>query len=188
MIGLLNPHLAVAYVARAADLKIEMAFGMSLPAADANDSNQAAAFLVALGAVGAWDPWLYLPNTMGITLPIETNLDLEGFTVALDAAFFLLIPTGGAAERQTQFGAEAALEGFWPIGLFDVGLRLQAVQIGSSGPQDTYLQTSLVPLARLYLQPFVFITEFNFNFDTPHGTTFGNHGTWGFKIGLGVDL
>ncbi len=189
VVGLLNPHVAVTYVARADDLRIEMALGMSLPAATADDSNRSAAYLVALGAVGAWDPWLYLPNTLGITLPVTARLDFEYFTLALDAAFFMLIPTtGGGNDRESQFGAEAGLEGYWAIGLFDLGLRLQAVQVGAVGPQDTYLQTSLVPLARLYLQPFILLTEFNFNFDTPHGTTFGDSGTWGFKIGLGVDF
>ena len=186
--GLLNPYVSVSYGARAEELYTELGLGISLPAADADDPNRAAAFLVALGSVGAWNPFLYLPSTLGITLPMEGRIDFDEFTLAVDAAFFLLIPTSNTEVRTTQFGAEASVEGFIPVGWFDLGMRLQAVQVGSSGPEEAYLQTSWVPFARLFIDRVVLLAHFNFNFDTPHGTTFGEAGTWGVMLGGGIEL
>ncbi len=191
--GFLNPHVEVSYglkvPRRTYDFTFGVATGMAFPVADADDPNRAAAYQVALSSVGAWDPWLYLPNTLGFTLPIEAELDFRNFVLSVDTAFFLLIPTEDTRDRNTQFGSQAGVEGFFPVGLFDLGLRLQAVQVGASGESEAYVQTSMVPLVRLFLGPAVIETQFNFNFGTQSSsTTFGSGGTWGLSVGLGINF
>ncbi|MEL7368104.1 MAG: hypothetical protein AAFN74_04260 [Myxococcota bacterium] len=183
----INPAVDVRYLFRDNRIDFSMGIGMSFPVADADNENRAAAFLVGLGAVSAWKPWLYTPNTLGFFVPIFGRVDFDMFLLSMDGAFFLIIPTENGGGRTTQFGAQAALEALVPIGWFDVGLRAQAVQVGATGASEAYLQTSLAPLTRLYVgRSLEFSFQFNFNFDSPHGTTFATEGTWGMSLGAGV--
>ena len=187
--GFLNPYLELSYglkiLRRTYDFTFGVAAGIAFPVADADDANQAAAYQVALTSVGAWDPWLYLPSTLGFALPIEVELDFRAFVLAVDTAFILFVPTEDTDTRDTQLASQAGIEGFLPVGLFDLGVRLQVVQVGASGATEDYVQTSIVPLIRLFLGPAVIQTQFNINFGTEGNTTFGDAGTWGLSLGLG---
>ena len=74
------------------------------------------------------------------------------------------------------------------MGLFDLGLRVQAVQVGDNGDNEGRVHTSLVPLARLYVGPAVLHARMTINLGTAGGTPFGNAGTWGVSVGLGFQF
>lgn len=184
--GLLNPNVGVSYGLAVGRLEFEVGIGLAFPVADADDANRLRSFEIALGSVSAWDPWLYLPNTFGINVPIRALLDFNVLVAGIDGAFFLLVPTEGLDERTTQFGSQAALELYAPVGLFDLGLRAQVVQVGQSRTRDGYLQSSLVPVVRVDFGNLVLDARFNFNFNSPHGLTFANEGIWGLTIGASL--
>ena len=184
--GFLNPQIELTYILDADVLDFSLGAAFAFPVADADSAGRQAAFQVALGAVGAWDPWLYLPSTLTLAVPLRARIDFGPVIAGLDGTFFLLVPTDSNPRRKTELRAQAGLEGVFPNGVVDLGVRLQAVQVGASGLTGAYLQTSLVPLARLFVGPARLELRFNFNFDTPHGTTFTERGTWGLSVGAGA--
>ena len=64
-----------------------------------------------------------------------------------------------------------------------MGVRLQAVQVGATATNDAYLQTSMVPLARLLVGRVSLKARLTYNFDTPHGLTFSDDAVWGLSFG-----
>ena len=183
--GVLNPHIDVSYALRTKQMELAFAAGLSLPLADADNPGRAGAYEVAMGSVGAWDPWLYQPNTFAFFIPVRARIDFGFFFTGLDGAVYVAVPTEDDNNRNVQFGAQLGWEGMVPVGLFDLGLRLQAVRVGASRELDAYLQTSLVPVVRLFLGPAILEALFTFNFDAPHGTAMGERGKWGLSIGAG---
>ena len=188
----LNPYVDVAYSLfvdkRAVDITFGVALGMSFPVADADNAGQTAAYQVALSSAGLWDPWLYLPDTLGFTVPMAVLLEFQDFCLLLDSAVSLLIPTENSDGRSTQLSPQVALEGFAPVGMFDLGTRFQLVQVGDNGDNEGRVHTSIVPFARLFVGPAVIHARFNLNLGTAGGTPFGAAGTWGVSLGLGFQF
>ena len=184
----LNPSVDVMYQLKAHektfDFTLGISLGMSLPVADADTPGQKAAYQVALSAAGAWDPWLYIPDTLGFMLPVQAELAFKGFSLWVDTGVFLLIPTEDSRDRSTQFGPQFGIEGIVPAGRFDLGLRFQLVQVGDNGDNEGRVHTSIVPLARLHLEPAIIHSRFNLNLGTAGGTPFGSAGTWGWSLGI----
>ena len=188
----LNPYVDVAYRLTARRQSFTFSFGVSLgmtfPVADADTVAQSGVYQVALSSAGLWNPWLYLPDTLGFTLPMQIDLDFGDFVLWVDSAVFLLVPTDNTAERSTQFGPQVGIEGFVPVRLFDLGARFQLVQVGDNGANEGRVHTSFVPLVRLNINPVTVEARFNVNLGTAGGTPFGAAGTWGATFGLSIRI
>ncbi len=188
---LLNPQVGLKYQVEIRNqVRFSVGGNIAFPVADAETDATAAAYQFALSGVGGWDPWLYQPNTFGIVTPIKVEFKINKVRLGLDGAYFLLIPTDDSSDRNTQFGAQAAVGAQAEIDMFDLGMRVQAVQVGDSGVTDGYLQTSLVPFVNLFLfdEQLKIGFQFNFNFGDPTSTAFGDSGPWGLTIGAQVNL
>ncbi len=189
----LNPNVEVKYSALVQrwsyNFRFHIALGMAFPAADADTPAQLAAYQVAISAAGAWDPWLYLPNTLAFVLPIQVEADFRDFRLMVDTATYLLFPTEDSRDRSTQFGPQVGIEGATEVGMFDLGVRFQLVQVGDSGDSEGSIHTSIVPLARLYVGPAVVHGRFNLNFGTGgNNSPLAAAGTWGFSFGIGFNF
>ena len=185
-----NPYVEVCYHFQIAhehfDFNFGVSLGMAMPVADANAPNQAAAYRVALSSVGAWDPWLYIPNTLGFAIPMQAEFLFNDFALMVDSSVFLLIPTEDTNQRSTQFGPQVGIEGTVPVGKFELGARLQLVQAGDNAQNEGRVHTSIVPLLRLLIDPVVVESRFTLNLGTGGGDAFGTAGTWGLTVGLGI--
>ena len=106
----LNPTVEVAYSdtlrKSSFDLNFRVGLGLSFPVADADDPLQSGTYQVALSSSGLWEPWLYLPETLGFIIPISVTLNFRNFVMLADTAVFLLVPTDDTSSRSTQLGPQ----------------------------------------------------------------------------------
>jgi hypothetical protein len=175
----LNPFIGVHLTPTLGDLRLALGFGGALPLAEARDPASADAYRTARAIRGSWDPWLYMPETFTLALPVRAELDaLDMLLLAAEGAVFLNIGTRPGSGEQVGF--QGALEAVARLGEVHAGLRVLAVR-----PDEELTQTALEPFLRVALGPVDLSGRLTMNLDRPDGFAFDREGIWGVRMGVG---
>ena len=182
VVRLANPYAGLAwfFVIDAAD--ISLGAGIALPVArvpgDGDTAPARVTFLSASNSRGRYNQWLWEPEAMSVVAPATIQVDLGLLGVRADAAWALMMPTGGeSVETIVQFGGE----GFVDLGLVSVGARVQNVWQPTA--EDETSQVSVGPLAELDASPVILRSSFMLNIEGPAGSSFSDDGFWSFQLG-----
>ena len=182
----LNPYLSVHVNPDLGPIKLRVGLGITAPVANVSNPNEAIAYSAASGIRGAWNDWLYSPDTFALTLPFRAVLDLPSLELMGEGALFSLISTDEDADPFGGFQLAAQAKMY--LGLagnkLGYGLRLQTVQI--QGFEEEF-QVSIEPLLSLNISIVELNARFTMNLNEPHGFAFDDDGFWGLHVGASLN-
>ena len=189
LVRLANPYVGLSWGFDIDLVELWVGAAVTLPTSrlpgGADDLAQAQnAFFSASASRGRYDHWLWEPEAMSLILPAELEVNLGLLEVRADAAWALLIPTGGAdTETLAQLGAEGLLS----LGLLSVGARAQTAWQPTADDGEK-AQVSLGPVLELGVGPLEARAMFVFNLEGPVGTSFSDEAFWGVLLGAKVEF
>lgn len=182
--NLLNPTIAAHTVLELGPANLRVGLGAAIPVAKSDWKNRLAYAQLA-GAVGRWNQWMYAPKQATVLLPARLEVAMtDSFYIAAEAAAFAMIATSDTAV--TDYGAQVAAEAMVPLGLIDVGARLQGVY--TANKNDSLFQTAAGPLLKFGLGPAFLEALLLMNLDEPYGFSFSDGKTWGVRVGGGLNF
>lgn len=181
---LLNPTIATHTTFDFSMLKLRVGIGFGIPLAKAESPQDWAAYWHTSAAQGLWNPWMTASKTFSVVLPVRTEIAVsDSFYIAAEgAAFAMMGVTKGA---QTNYGLQGAAEGMFPLGLVDVGVRLQGVWF--IGDKDLF-QGAVGPMVKLQLGPAFVDALLLLNLDEPFGPSFKDGSSLGLRVGAGLNF
>jgi hypothetical protein len=193
-----NPYVGARAGLESSNFTFRGGLGITLPFTNLYDDGgtEIAAYGYALSLHGVWDPWLALPQSFAVVIPVDIAFRTQVFTIGADSAFAVIasLPKAGDANDPyiaLQLGAYGA---FTPIPLLSFGLRFQMVLLAntdggtsiSSSSEEGYL--ALVPFVRLNLEGGFVETRLYMNLDDPFGFAFDSGRVWALSFSGGVDF
>lgn len=181
----------------------KIGFGFVIPTAFATTPEEAEAYEYALGGRIGWDPWTWMPQTLGLVVPAEVRAQVgRRWVLGGDAGLAALLPSAGRTDGISA-AAQLAAQARVVARRFGLGMRLAAVwngrhpddrsQVGLSPFVDTSLcrRTSGRRIrgerARTSEScPLYASARLNLNLDGPYGFS-GEDAmrVWGVQVGLG---
>lgn len=181
----LNPAITLHRRLIFGEQPVRVGLGVALPLASTGAVNEAG-YAAAGGSSGAWNPWFYSPRHFGLLVPASTRWWLlsDKLYLSLGGTLSLLIPTKDGAN--TTYGAQAATEAIFPLGVIDLGARLQAVF--SADSEDSMFQSAVGPMIGLHLGSINLSAMLLYNIDAPLGPSFVDDNPWGLYIGGGLSI
>lgn len=182
--NLLNPTVAAHWALDAGPLAFRIGAGVAIPVAK-SDFESRVAYSQLSGAVGTWNQWLYAPKMVTAIIPARLEVGLtDSFYIAGEAAAYAMIPVDG--DYVARYGGQLAAEAMVPLGLFDIGARLQGVY--SADKNDDTFQSAVGPIVKFGLGPAFLEALLLINLDEPYGPSFSDDATWGARIGGGLNF
>ena len=211
-----NIFLGAHYVRHEGDLRFRVGGGLTLPIANIPDADNdqeledafvaLATYATAVAARGAWDLWLWLPETMSLVVPFRLEKRLApAIELGVDAALAMLIPIAdneGGTDLLIQVAGDLAFLLSQDVRL---GFRLQFAWVATDDESDDApnftsmiftddddpgendeLQLSFEPYVRGYLGSGFLQARLVINLDEPAGFGFDDDGVWGLFLGGGV--
>lgn len=174
----LNPFIGLHLTPDTIDgVRMRVGLGVALPVAVSDRPAQMEALRSAQAIRGSWDSWLYQPETLSFALPLRLEWNvIEVLTLAAEGAVFVNLAT--TDDGQELFGVQGAVEGIGHLGIFDLGLRLQAVR-----PEEDAAQISAEPFVGLRFGPVGVSGRLTFNVNEPDGFTVDEGRIWGAHVG-----
>jgi hypothetical protein len=212
-----NPFIGAHYVKHGRDLRFRIGGGLTLPLANIPDVERPrhlndalvayATYATALAARGAWDIWLWLPETMSLVVPFRLEKGLsQSVELGVDAALAILIPIADNDGETEVFLQAAGDFAFLLSANVRLGLRLQFAWLATDDDDrfespdytdllfndddsdgDDDFQLSFEPYVRGYLGQGGFLqARLVINLDEPAGFAFDDDGVWGLFLGGGI--
>jgi hypothetical protein len=203
-----NPTLSARRVIRAYSNEVFFGIGVAVPVSSISDRPRSLddeskpipddwdnSFLktryasrIAAAMRGLWDYWIWMPEHLGIVVPVGVRMVSETHILAAgETAIAVLVPTGDyetdRAELILQFAGELGFGFEW----LSAGFRVQAVMLPVPGGDEAgHAQFSVGPFARLESKGAFFYIKGLFNLDTPYGAFDEGPDVWGATLGGGV--
>lgn len=143
---------------------------------------------VAAAMRGLWDYWIWMPEHLGIVVPLGVRMvSKEHILLGGETAIAVLVPTGDyetdRAELILQFAGELGFGFEW----LRAGVRLQGVVLPVPGSDEAgHAQFSAGPFARVESQGAFLHIKGLFNLDTPYGAFDDGPAVWAVTIGGGA--
>ncbi len=178
-----NPWVGLAYLPDCECGLSRLTAGIAAPVASNADARDRTALLLARGAVGDWDGYLWLPDTLPIVLGASTRKELGRFRLVWDADAIVGVPGNG---RDAEFGAQMA-------GQADVMFNWQTTLVGriSGAYYPTFsgdvFQSALTFYLRYSGKDDSVALRFVMNLDPPAGFSFPD-GIWGLGLSYARSL
>lgn len=181
----------------------KIGFGFVIPTSVATSPEEQEAYEYALGGRIGWDPWTWMPQTLGLVVPAEVRAQVgRRWVLGGDAGLAALLPSAGRTDGLAG-AAQLAAQARVVARRLGLGLRLAAVWNGRH-PDDRsqvglspFVDTSLCRRSagrRLRGErartsdecPVYASARLNLNLDGPYGFT-GEDAmrVWGVQVGLG---
>ena len=188
-VNALNTFLGAHYLRSTDNVGFRVGFGVSFPTSRSDDDFSQAATILTSSPRGLFDLWLYAPKTISLVVPARIEATF-GVGVAADAAAVLYISedgdsiTGQSLGGDTAFGFQLGGEAFVPIGLFDLGARLQFASVPTSDGDLT--QVAINPFLRFEAAIITARAGFLFFIDEPLGPSFDDSRPFGLDFAVGI--
>lgn len=171
----LNPALGLHLTPDLGPVRLRVGILATLPLASSGEAS--AALESARILRGGYEPWLYLPDTFAAAIPLRAELTVfDAVDLALEAAAFTYM--GTAADAETQFAGQGAVEALLRLGMARLGARAQMVR---GAPELD--QLSVEPMARLELDAVVVEGRLTFNLEQPELERIEDQ-LWGAHLGV----
>lgn len=186
-----NPAFAAHYRTLLDGWQLRIGLGIVAPAAQldtttaAETARGAYAYQRAAGIVGGWDPWLWAPDTLSFIVPARVESLAGSVLLGAELGVGVLVGLEGHVDEVgavLQLGFDAA----YVSDIVRLGLGLYGVWTPTAARDE--FQGSVEPYVRLDTDPVFIRLAFTVNLDTPYGTSFGDDGLWGLRLGVGADL
>ena len=182
-----NPYLGIGYLTEFSGLELKITAGITVPLAIPGG---AAAYTIAEGMRGGWDPWLWAPRRLAPVLGVEAHQGLQhdmqiGGEISTAAMAWF-----GDGSQDTIYVLQSSAQ--WSIDASDVvelGTRLRGVigrSLGNMG--DRGLQTAFELFGILEARDQIYQARLVVPINDPYGFGFSSGGVWGLHVGAGMQF
>lgn len=175
-----NPWFALSFLPDTACGLSRLSFGIAPDVVHAKDPRDLMANRLARSALGDWDGYLWLDNTLPLVFGVSTRKERGHIRIGWDGDFIFGVPGRGRdAVVGIQNAGEFAVLFNWRLSL---GTRLSAAYYPTTHGKGDAFQSALTTYLRYARISDAFGVRMVMNLDGPAGFSFHEGGIWGASL------